>query len=99
LQAVSIGDFNFAPNGGVKVTRAMKNGILTGGDARVQEGDLIFGFGVGDSKEGQLSVASLDNLCYIAQKKDEFAQIDGGKARVYLIRGDRAYFLEINLNR
>ena len=99
LQAVSIGDFNFAPNGGVKVTRAMKNGILTGGDARVQEGDLIFGFGVGDSKEGQLSVASLDNLCYIAQKKEEFAQIDGGKARVYLIRGDRAYFLEIDLNR
>lgn len=99
LQAVSIGDFNFAPNGGVKVTRAMKNGILTGGDARVQEGDLIFGFGVGDAKEGQLSVASLDNLCYIAQKKDEFAQIDGGKARVYLIRGDRAYFLEIDLNR
>ncbi len=99
LQAVSIGDFNFAPNGGVKVTRAMKSGILTGGDARVQEGDLIFGFGVGDAKEGQLSVASLDNLYYIAQKKGEFAQIDGGKARVYLIRGDRAYFLEIDLNR
>lgn len=99
LQAVSIGDFNFAPNGGVKVTRAMESGILTGGDARVQEGDLIFGFGVGDAKEGQLSVASLDNLYYIAQKKNEFAQIDGGKARVYLIRGDRAYFLEVDLNR
>ncbi len=99
LQAVSIGDFNFAPNGGVTVTRALKNGLLTGGDARVQEGDLIFGFGVGDSKEGQLSVASLDNLYYIAQKKDEFAQVDGGKARVYLIRGDRAYFLEIDLTR
>ncbi|MBR4976423.1 MAG: serine protease, partial [Thermoguttaceae bacterium] len=99
LQAVSIGDFNFAPNGGVTVTRAVKNGLLTGGDARVQEGDLIFGFGVGDAKEGQLSVASLDNLYYIAQKKDEFARIDGGKARVYLIRGDRAYFLEIDLNR
>lgn len=99
LQAVSIGDFNFAPNGGVTVTRALKNGLLTGGDARVQEGDLIFGFGVGDAKEGQLSVASLDNLYYIAQKKDEFARLDGGKARVYLIRGDRAYFLEIDLNR
>jgi membrane-associated protease RseP (regulator of RpoE activity) len=99
LQAVSIGDFNFAPNGGVTVTRAVENGLLTGGDARVQEGDLIFGFGVGDSKEGQLSVASLDNLYYIAQKKDEFARLDGGKARVYLIRGDRAYFLEIDLNR
>ncbi len=99
LQAVTIGDFNFAPNGGVRVTRALKNGLLTGGDARVQEGDLIFGFGVGDAKEGQLSVASLDNLYYIAQKKDEFAQVDGGKARVYLIRGDRAYFLEIDLNR
>ena len=99
LQAVTIGDFNFAPNGGVAVTRALKNGLLTGGDARVQEGDLIFGFGVGDSKEGQLSVASLDNLYYIAQKKAEFAQIDGGKARVYLIRGDRAYFLEIDLTR
>ncbi len=99
LQAVSIGDFNFAPNGGVTVTRAVKNGVLTGGDARVQEGDLIFGFGVGNAKEGQLSVASLDNLYYIAQKKAEFAQIDGGKARVYLIRGDRAYFLEIDLNR
>lgn len=99
LQAVSIGDFNFAPNGGVTVTRAVKNGLLTGGDARVQEGDLIFGFGVGDEKEGQLSVASLDNLYYIAQKKDEFARLDGGKARVYLIRGERAYFLEIDLNR
>lgn len=99
LQAVSIGDFNFAPNGGVRVTRALENGLLTGGDARVQEGDLIFGFGVGDAKEGQLSVASLDNLYYIAQKKAEFAQIDGGKARVYLIRGERAYFLEIDLNR
>ena len=99
LQAVSIGDFNFAPNGGVEVTRVVENGILAGGDARVQEGDLIFGFGVGDAKESQLSVASLDNLYYIAQKKAEFAQIDGGKARVYLIRGDRAYFLEIDLNR
>lgn len=99
LQAVSIGDFNFAPNGGVTVTRAVKNGLMTGGDARVQEGDLIFGFGVGDEKEGQLSVASLDNLYYIAQKKDEFARLDGGKARVYLIRGERAYFLEIDLNR
>lgn len=99
LQAVTIGDFNFAPNGGVKVTRALKNGLLTGGDARVQEGDLIFGFGVGDAKESQLSVASLDNLYYIAQKKDEFARLDGGKARVYLIRGERAYFLEIDLSR
>ncbi|MBP3558293.1 MAG: trypsin-like peptidase domain-containing protein [Thermoguttaceae bacterium] len=99
LQAVSIGDFNFAPNGGVIVTRALENGLLAGGDARVQEGDLIFGFGVGDAKEGQLSVASLDNLYYIAQKKDDFARLDGGKARVYLIRGERAYFLEIDLNR
>lgn len=99
LQAVSIGDFNFAPNGGVTVTRVVKNGLLSSGDARVQEGDLIFGFGVGAAKDGQLSVASLDNLYYIAQKKAEFAQIDGGKARVYLIRGDRAYFLEIDLNR
>jgi hypothetical protein len=99
LQAVTIGDFNFAPNGGVTVVRVVKNGLLSSGDARVQEGDLIFGFGVGDAKEGQLSVASLDHLYYIAQKKDEFAQIDDGKARVYLIRGDRAYFLEIDLNR
>ncbi|MBQ2790866.1 MAG: trypsin-like peptidase domain-containing protein [Thermoguttaceae bacterium] len=99
LQAVSIGDFNFAPNGGVTVTRVVKNGALSSGDAGVQEGDLIFGFGVGDAKEGQLSVASLDNLYYIAQKKAEFAKVDGGKARVYLIRGERAYFLEIDLNR
>lgn len=99
LQAVSIGDFNFAPNGGVTVTRVVKDGLLSSGEARVQEGDLIFGFGVGDAKEGQLSVASLDNLYYIAQKKDEFARLDDGKARVYLIRGERAYFLEIDLNR
>ncbi len=99
LQAVSIGDFNFAPSGGVTVTRVAESGPLTDGDARVQEGDLIFGFGVGSAKDGQLSVASLDNLYYIAKKKAEFARIDGGKARVYLIRGDRAYFLEVDLNR
>lgn len=98
LQAVSIGDFNFAPSGGVTVTRVAEDGPLTGGAARVQAGDLIFGFGVGVAKEGQLSVASLDNLYYIAKKKAEFARIDGGKARVYLIRGDRAYFLEVDLN-
>ncbi|MBR4834123.1 MAG: trypsin-like peptidase domain-containing protein [Thermoguttaceae bacterium] len=99
LQAVSIGDFNFAPNGGVTVARVAESGPLTDGDARVQEGDLIFGFGVGSEKEGQLSVASLDNLYYIAKKKAEFARIDDGKARVYLIRGGRAYFLEVDLNR
>lgn len=99
LQAVAIGKFNFAPSGGVRITRAGDEGIFISGDVKLQEGDLIFGFGVGDSKEGQLSVASVDNLYYIAQRIDEFAQADGGKARVYLIRGSKPYFLEIDLAR
>ncbi len=98
LQAVSIDEFNFAPNGGVSVVRVSPTGPLSSGAAQIQENDLIFGFGVGASKDGQLSVASLDNLYYIAQKKSELAKVDGGKARVYLIRGGRPYFLEIDLN-
>lgn len=99
LQAVSIDEFNFAPNGGVSVVRVSPTGPLSSGAAQIQENDLIFGFGVGASKDGQLSVASLDNLYYIAQKKSELARVDGGKARVYLIRNGRPYFLEIDLNK
>ncbi len=97
LQAVAIGDFNFAPSGGVVITRVSPDGIFGAADVSLQKDDLIFGFGVGSSKEGQLSVASLDNLYYIAQRVDEFAEKDSGKARVYLIRNGRPYFLEINL--
>ncbi len=97
LQAVAIGDFNFAPGGGVMITNTSGKGLFNEGDVGLQEGDLIFGFGVGSKKEGQLSVASLDNLYYIAQHVDEFSSRDGGKARVYLIRSGKPYFLEINL--
>ncbi|MCF0234274.1 MAG: serine protease [Thermoguttaceae bacterium] len=98
LQAISIGEFNFEPRAGVTVVRASASGLLSSGDAPLQKGDLIFGFGVGKSKDGQLSVATLDNLYYIAEKRDELARVDGGKARVYLIRGGKPYFLDIRLD-
>ena len=98
LQAVAIGDFNFAPSGDVMITNVSSTGLFNEGDVNLQEGDLIFGFGVGSKKEGQLSVASLDNLYYIAQHVDDFSSQGGGKARVYLIRSGRPYFLEIDLN-
>lgn len=97
LQAVAIGEFNFAPTGGVRIVDVAPTGIFTSGDVPLQVGDLVFGFGVGNEKEGQLSVASVDNLYYIAQQIDEFAKQDGGKARVYLIRGNKPYFLELDL--
>ena len=98
LQAVSIGDFNFVPSGGVNVTKVDPNGLFAQGDARIQEGDFIFGFGVGDKAEGQLSVASIENMYYIAKRIDKFAGVDSGAARVYLIRKGRPYFMEVNLN-
>ena len=97
LQAVEIDSFNFAPSGGVRITSVAPNCVFSSGDVKLQPDDLVFGFGVGKEKEGQLSVASLDNLCYIAQRLDEFASADGGKARVYLIRDETPYFLEIDL--
>ena len=97
LQAVEIDSFNFAPNGGVRITGVASHCVFSSGDVKLQPGDLIFGFGVGKEKEDQLSVASLDNLCYIAQRLDEFASADDGKARVYLIRDETPYFLEIDL--
>ncbi|MBQ4196001.1 MAG: hypothetical protein II622_07805 [Thermoguttaceae bacterium] len=97
LQAVEIDSFNFAPSGGVRITSVAPNCVFSSGDVNLQPDDLVFGFGVGKEKEGQLSVASLDNLCYIAQRLDEFASADGGKARVYLIRDETPYFLEIDL--
>ena len=98
LQAVAIGEFNFAPNGGVSVTKVNPQGLFASGSVKLQEGDFIFGFGVGKEKEGQLSISSLDNLYYVSQRLDEFASIDFGKARVYLIRSGRPYFLEVDLN-
>ena len=97
-QAVGIGDFNFVPNGGVVVTRVDPEGPLGRGEVAIEEDDFIFGFGVGAEKEGQLGVASLDNLYYIAKRAEEFAKVDSGKARVYLIRNGSPYFLEIDLN-
>lgn len=99
LQKVAIGAFNFAPDGGVEITKVGSSGLFAEGDVKLQEGDLIFGFGVGDSKEGQLGVTSLDNLRYIAKRLDEFAKVDSGIAKVYLIRAGRPYYLELDLNR
>ncbi len=98
LQAVAIGEFNFAPSGGVSVTKVNQRGLFASGSVKLQEDDFIFGFGVGKEKEGQLSISSLDNLYYVSQRLDEFASVDSGKARVYLIRSGRPYFLEVDLN-
>ncbi|MDO5309868.1 MAG: S1C family serine protease [Planctomycetia bacterium] len=98
LQSIDIGKFSFVPVGGVSVTRVNSNGALCSGEARIEPGDFIFGFGVGEEKERQLSVLSLENLYYIIRSLDEFTSVDEGRARVYLIRSGRPYFLEIDLN-
>jgi len=98
LQAVAIGEFNFAPSGGVSVTKVNPDGLFASGSVKLQVDDFIFGFGVGKEKEGQLSISSLDNLYYVSQRLDEFASVDSGKARVYLIRSGRPYFLEVDLS-
>ena len=99
LQAVAVGNFNFAPTGGVNVVKVDPNGLLASGDVRLQEGDFIFGFGVGNDSDGQLSVTSLENLYYIAKRLDEFAEVDSGRARVYLIRKGTAYFMDVDLDK
>ena len=90
--------FVFDPVGGVNVSRVDKSGLLASSDVGITEGDFIFGFGVGNDQDGQLSVASLENLYYIAKRVDEYAKVDSGRARVYLIRDGKPYFLEIDLN-
>lgn len=97
LQAVGIGNFTFAPTGGVSVVKIDPDGLLATGDVKLQEGDFIFGFGVGEDSDGQLSVTSLENLYYIAKRLDEFSAVDSGRARVYLIRKGKPYFMEIDL--
>ncbi len=99
LQVVAIGDFNFSPSGGVNVMKVDPDGLLASAAARIQEGDFIFGFGVGNDSEGQLRVSSLDNLYYIAKRLDDFAAVDSGRARLYLIRKERPYFLDLDLTK
>ena len=90
-------NFLFDPTGGVSVSRVDDSGLFASSDVGVKEGDFIFGFGVGNDQDGQLSVASVENLYYIAKRVDEYAKVDSGRARVYLIRDGKPYFLEINL--
>ena len=98
LRSIAIGDFSFVLSGGVRVVNATRDCSLTPGDVEFQPGDIIFGFGVGDDKEGQLSITSLDNLYYVALSLDEFSKVDAGLARFYLIRSGRPYFLVVDMN-
>lgn len=99
LQAVAIGNFNFAPSGGVEILDVDPDGLLASGEVSLQRGDFVFGFGVGNDSDGQLSVTSLENLYYIAKRLDEFADVDSGRARVYLIRKGKPYFMEVDLDK
>ena len=99
LRSVDVGSFSFVPIGGVDVVKVDPTGLFASGDAALQEGDLIFGFGVGDDSDNQLSVTSVEHLCYIVKRLDEFAEVDSGRARVYLLRRGRAYFMEVDLTK
>lgn len=99
LQSVYVGNFNFAPSGGVSVVKVDPKGLLASGEAPLQKGDFIFGFGVGDNPDDQLSVTCVEHLSYIAGRLDEFAKVDSGRARVYLIRKGSAYFMDVDLDK
>ena len=97
FQAVAVGEFNFALSGGVRVTNVADDSILSAGDVKLQTGDLLFGFGFGFKQEDQISVQTLDELNSVAHRLDELKERCSGKARLYLIRKDKPYFLEIEL--
>ncbi|MDO4587335.1 MAG: trypsin-like peptidase domain-containing protein [Planctomycetia bacterium] len=96
LTVISIGEINIIPSGGVLVNSVIQDCQFL--SSEIQKGDVIFGFVVGDLEENQLGITTLDHLYYIAQKWDEYAALSPDqKAKFYLIRDNKPYFLEINM--
>ncbi|MDO5582321.1 MAG: S1C family serine protease [Planctomycetia bacterium] len=98
LMVISMGKFKIYPAGGVRVDEVADSSVFHAQKEKLQKGDLIFGFVVGDSEENRWGVTSLDDLSYIVEQWKELASDPKNKSgRVYLIRNATAYFLDISL--
>ncbi|MDD3585684.1 MAG: trypsin-like peptidase domain-containing protein [Thermoguttaceae bacterium] len=97
LSVVSMGQSKIYPAGGVIITQIDDNSIFSTQKDKLEKGDLIFGFVVGDNPDNRWGVTSVDDLYYIAQKLDEMSKTTQQSllVRVYLIRGDTPYFLDM----
>ena len=98
LVEIMIGELECSPEGGVYVKAVDPNGIVANNDVKLQKGDLIFGLGVGASRDKQIGIKSVDELSYIASNLDKYVGESAGKAKIYLIRNNRPYFLDIDLS-
>ena len=97
LVEIMIGDLECSPEGGVYVKAVDPKGVVASNDVKLQKGDFIFGLGVGATRDKQIGIKSVDELSYIAGHLDKYVGESGGKAKIYLIRNNRPYFLEIDL--
>ncbi|MDO5566372.1 MAG: trypsin-like peptidase domain-containing protein, partial [Planctomycetia bacterium] len=97
LSVVSMGQSKIYPSGGVIITQIDDDSIFKAQKDKLEKGDLIFGFVVGDDPDNRWGVTSADDLYYIAQKLDEMSKTTEQTllVRVYLIRGDTPYFLDM----
>lgn len=99
LTVVSIGQSKIYPSGGVLITHIDDESVFNAQKDKLEKGDLIFGFVVGDNPDNRWGVTSADDLCYIAKKLEEMSEAtdQAQLVRVYLIRGDTPYFLDMEL--
>ena len=96
LLSISMGKYKIHPAGGVRVTAVSDRSIFQTQSERLEKGDVIFGFVIGESEESRWGVTSLDDCCYIADAWGRLAQKpENQKARIYLIRRGTAYFFDI----
>lgn len=97
LSVVSMDQFKIMPSGGVEITTVSDSTVFSTGKSGVRQGDLLFGFVVGDSADNRWEITSLDNLYFIARKWNDLAQ-NQSRAKLYLIRNGAPYFLDIPMN-
>ncbi len=96
LQSITMGRYKIHPTGGVRVTAVSDTSLFKTKNERLEKGDVIFGFVIGQSDENRWCVTSLDDCCYIADAWERLPQKEENqKARIYLIRKNTAYFFDI----
>lgn len=97
LTVVSLGESKIYPAGGVKVTDIDPASIFQVKSEKIRVDDLIFGIVVGDKPENRWGITSCDDLYYVADRWEDFIAEGNTSLRVYLIRGETPYFLDVEL--
>ncbi len=98
LTAISRGKYIIYPTGGVRLMELSNSGLFMEQKEKLEKEDLIFGFQIGEDEGNRWSVSSIDDLCYIAKKWKELASNPQNQnARIYLIRKNTPFFLDIKL--